>query len=305
MFYSILFLVIIYFSIVLYYRISHPFWYQQPVDFPFTFRTKEGKIGKMNYIHNYNKNYSISRWTDEKSIVSFLNKSFQPGGDIFEYTDDTCKNCTFFRIKKENEVCGCISVKPLNSFINEKQETLWYVDHLTVSKNHRGMGLATDLISTVLDTIGDKTYLFKKDIQPLPFNYFCKYNYYLVLDKPTENLPNVSKAIDIKKKFKVHIENKDNVIFLEKDKKYAIVYYTNIKYNGNPVYEIGYAENKEIAELAVNYIKKQNSNSRIYVNNLSGTSKFFEKKFLSYNYIYFYNYRMKLLTPNEIFLSFS
>jgi len=179
------------------------------------------------------------------------------------------------------------------------------VDHLVVKGKYQGQGLATDLIACVLDSIGDQVYLFKKDIHPLPFKYFCKYKYYEIKDLGTEDQPNEIEDMDLSKinGYEVLVRDNENLIFLENEGSHSIIFYTNMISKGNPVYEISYAENKKIADLAVNFIRKKYPNSVILVNEISGTNKFYNTKYLSENYLYFYNYRLNAVNPKNVFLS--
>ena len=301
--------IIIYICIVLYYKYKHPFWFKQSVDFIFSLETDEGRISMYDNIHRYNKDYTCSTWNNTKEIIPFLNENFQPGGYTFNYNESTCNNCYFFKVSKGSEICGCISAKPIDSRISGKQQTIWYVDHLAIKREHRSKRLVSDLITCILDTIGDQIYLFKKDIKPLPFKYFCKYKYYEVLDNIGLEQPNVIEQKDTLDSFfienkRVSINDKENLIFLEKGSDKAIIFYTDmIDKSGNPIFEIGHAENKRIAQLAVNFIKKKNPDSKILVNNLAGTSNHLKTRYLSENYLYFYNYRIEAINPNDIFLS--
>jgi hypothetical protein len=307
MFSMILFSTIIYICIILYYRIYHKFWFHQPVDFLFNLETNEGKIKSLDYTHRYNRNYTCKSWTEKKDIIDFLNENFNPTGELYNYADYSMDNSIVFKVhnNQTNEICGCISAKPIELFIKDKLNIVFYIDHLNVKEKYRGLGLATDLISYVVDTIGDHTYLFKKDIHPLPFKYFCKYKYYLVLnEKKGDILPNKLESIEIENNYELYCPPDKNSIILEKDNKKAIIFYTNIlDKDKKPIYEIGYAEDEYIAQLSVNYIKENYPESSILINSLGGTTKYFKKEFLSDNYLYFYNYRIKLLQSQEIFLS--
>ena len=307
MFLMVLFSTIIYICIILYYRIYHKFWFNQPVDFIFTLETVPGKIKSLDYVHKYNKNFMCSLWKDKEDILNFLNENFNPEGELYNYADYTFNSQSIvFQIQNNNskEVCGCISVRPIKLTINDEQKVIFYVDHLNVKEDYRGQGLATDLISYIIDTLGDQTYLFKKDIHPLPFKYFCKYKYYLVLDQEKGNiLPEVSEYFEKIKNYKIYSPPDNTSIILKKDNYQAIIYYTNIMdKEDNPIYEIGYAENEYIAQLAINYIKYNFPESSIIVNSLSETDKYYKKKFLSENYLYFFNYRLPVIYPRDIFL---
>lgn len=308
--------IIIYFSIIWYYKIYHPFWYKQPVDFIFSLETDEGKIGLLEDLHKYNPDFICTTWNQPQEILSFLNNHFQPGGFVFNYNINHIDSCYFFKIIniQTKEICGCISTKPISSVISNIKKTIWYVDHLVVKKKWNGKGLATDLISSIIDTIGDQIYLFKKDISPLPFKYFCKYKYFEVQNKSTNILPQelsdktkiyqkIYQQISRNKRISIQDISNKNLIFLEKNNKLAIVYYTNMLCNNTPVYEIGYAETRELAQLSVNYILQKYPEAKILVNNLNNTDTLLETKYLSENYLYFYNYRIETQDPENIFLT--
>ena len=307
MFFMVLLSTIIYICIILYYRIYHKFWFHQPVDFLFTLDTELGKIKTIDYVHKYNTNYTCSEWNNKNDIIEFLNENFNPQGEIYSYSDYTCNNSIVFKVQQNNtqEIVGCISVKPIELYIEDKHEIVYYVDHLNIKDPDRGKGLAPDLISFVVDSIGDKTYLFKKDIHPLPFKYFCKYEYHLVLDPAKGNiLPEISESIDLDKtKYTIFSPPTKDCVILEKENKKAIIYYTNIlDIDEKPIFEIGYVEDEYIAQLSVNYIRVNFPDSKILVNNLSDTAQYFDTKYLSENYLYLYNYRVTQVKPRDIFL---
>ena len=305
MFSILLLSIIIYLSIIFYYKYRHPFWYQQPVDFLFTLDTDEGRIGMLDYNHRYKKGFSCSTWSNKENILEFLNNHFQPGGYTFSYTDSCLNNCYFFKISRNDEICGCISAKSIYSSIKGIKQQIFYVDHLVVKGKYQGQGLATDLIACVLDSIGDHVYLFKKDIQPLPFKYFCKYKYYEIKDIGGEEQPNEIEDMDLSKinGYEVLVRDNENLIFLEHEGTNSILFYTNMTSKGKPIFEISCVENKQIAELSVNFIRKNHPTSIILVNEISGTNKFYKTKYLSENYLYFYNYRLNAVNPKNIFLS--
>jgi len=308
--------IIIYVIIILYYRIYHKFWFYQPVDFPFSLETEEGKIKTLDYVHKYNKNYICEPWKNSQEILGFLNKYFQPNGELYKYSDYSIMDSIVYKITKKDssrikEICGCISVKPIELYIYSKKQTIFYVDHLNVKESERGQGLATDLISFVVDRIGDQIYLFKKDIHPLPFKYFCKYQYYLVLNSRIGNiLPNkinletFLEKFSKKNNFKIFANPTKDCIFLEKDNQLAIIFYTNIlDSQQNPIYEIAYCDSEYIGQLSVNYIQENFPRSKIILNSLAITEKYFEIKKLSENFLYFYNFRISQINALDIFLT--
>jgi hypothetical protein len=299
----IIFVILLYLIIVLYGRYKHPYWFYHPVDFFYTLSNEEGVIGQPYYIHNYNRDYRCSRWSNSEEIIEFLNENFQPGGGEYLYKN-TKKDTIFYKImnKKDNYVSGCISARKVNVILDNKEYIIWYVDHLALKISERNNRIATDLISYMIKDTGAYVIIFKKDNQPLPFKYFCKYNYYKVLDKSQPEQPNVVDDISLKKKYSMYIEpDKGECIFLEKNGCYAIVYYSGIlDSNKKEIYEIAYAENKEMAQLSVNYL--EDKTSRILVNELSGTNLFYKTEYLSTNYLYFYNYRKHIMNPKDIFI---
>ena len=258
----------------------------------------------------YNDNFRLSEWKNNEDIIKFLNINFNPKGELYNYADYTLNNSIVYKIenKESNEIVGCISVCPMKFLIKGESKIIFYVDHLNIKEEYRNKSLAADLISFVVDNIGDQIYLFKKDISPLPFKYFCKYRYFLILDKEKGNiLPEVVENIDIKKEdYKIFTEPYKNSIILERDNKKAIIYYTNIlDKNRKEIFEIGYVEDKYIGQLAINYIRHNYPESQIIVNNLGGTNLYFRTRYLSDNYLYFFNYRLKEQTihPRNIFIA--
>jgi hypothetical protein len=154
------------------------FWKNQPV-IPEKNTKEYDYIGIIpSYINS--KDYNIFSLTPEYiiDVLDFINNN---------YIDGYCFDLDYFQRKLkinnsyhyvlicDSKICGFIYSQPI--IINNKEGH--YVDLMTVSRNHRGKGLANILISAITNFSGkSQFFIHKKDREPLPFYYFYKTRHY-------------------------------------------------------------------------------------------------------------------------------
>lgn len=83
-----------------------------------------------------------------------------------------------------SKVIGGISMLPIKLLIaadHESDKHFNYVDHLTVIEDERGKGVATKLISKLVEVGVDRSvprFIYRIEMKPLPYPYLCKLSNY-------------------------------------------------------------------------------------------------------------------------------
>lgn len=92
-----------------------------------------------------------------------------------------------------SKVIGGISMLPIKLLIaadHESEKHFNYVDHLTVVEDERGKGIATKLISKVIDVGVNRSvprFIYRIEMKPLPYPYLCKLsNYFSQISRGTK-----------------------------------------------------------------------------------------------------------------------
>ena len=200
-YYKVIFIIII--IIYLYYYLKstyfnkHSYWDSQPVsrkyskngnltrDLPKALLSKEFII----------KGYDINNNSIFTHIQKHINTQFIKNYHYkLEYLRWSCSEKLMHNLAlldKNNSIIGTISVKPTNLVVNYKMLNTGYVDYLAINQNYRNKRLAPVLISNLIAKNNFKTYIFKIETKPLPFDYMCKYRYYVYdLEKETFSTTN-------------------------------------------------------------------------------------------------------------------
>ena len=175
-----------------YHKIKNPFWSIQPVFRPYNIYYKWFPPGIIESHNNDNlvpqrKKYinttniiikpmtSFSLETFEE-IATFIRKFYCNEKNVFynpkanhilPYFHDSHKsNIGLYYLN--NQLFGCITTKPLYVEINNQLVNTHYVDYLCIHKEHRGKGLAPELIQTISNYVKKKdklssTFIFKRE----------------------------------------------------------------------------------------------------------------------------------------------
>ena len=174
-------LIVLYVFLILYIKLSHPFWFKQPVNHLYAFYNlfRSGVIRKNlpcnnKYCNHINVITNEYVKTDEDIInqmVILIQKHYLVNKDVvYKPTKDTIINylinhnqscyITTYQISKKymeakeiktkNEVLGVITGRPLsfNAFHKNIFLNMYYVDFLCVDTKHRGKNIAPSLIQT-------------------------------------------------------------------------------------------------------------------------------------------------------------
>ena len=172
--------------ILLYFYINpkHSFWDKQPVA-----RKKHDKYGliSINPIFNIDlrNNYDFSETGITNKTLSFINNHFSPYNkfqlDFLKntLTLNTTQKIHNIHLYDKNKLVGFIHAKPINIIVESIKINIYYVDFLCIHTDYRKKNLATFLIAKLINNCHSKqVFLFKKDNNPLPFNYINKTAYY-------------------------------------------------------------------------------------------------------------------------------
>ena len=176
------------------------FWKNQPV-----MRVKNNKTGLIGIVPTFNihlgdKKYSISSTESIGNIKKFVIDNFTSSYLINNKTLDYTLNRPSQKnicLTKNSEIIGLITSYPLKLYIDNNVNDFYYVDYLCVSNKHREQGIATILMSALLNQYRDPylKMIFKKDGSQLPFKHIIKSSYYakdLSRVKPVNN-PNITR----------------------------------------------------------------------------------------------------------------
>ena len=251
--------------ILLYFYINpkHSFWDKQPVA-----RKKHDKYGliSINPIFNIDlrNNYDFSETGITNKTLSFINNHFSPYNkfqlDFLKntLTFDTVQKIHNIHLYDKNKLVGFIHAKPINIIVEAIKINIYYVDFLCIHKEYRKKNLATFLIAKLINNCHSKqVFLFKKDNNPLPFNYINKTAYYY--KKNIKKIPNV-----LLNKFNSNFKNIETIYNFILSIKKEYTYYDNISLQQ---FKELYANNKSkhiVVESKSNVI----ISVCIYVNNL-------------------------------------
>ena len=152
-------------------------WNYHPV--PRNIKTTLEPIGKIpNIIHHpeYTLYYFNHQYLHD--IKTFLDSNYL-NGYIFmiDYLERKLKgSISLVVMNRQNEICGFITCKVFTM----NNQNIGLVDLMTVSKEHRGQGLAKVLISGITNLTPQTTqFIHKKDGDPLPFSQFSGGSYYI------------------------------------------------------------------------------------------------------------------------------
>jgi len=163
---------------------THSFWDKQPVA-----RIKQNKYGliAINPVFNINlrKKYNFSETGVTNKTLSFINNHFSLYNKFqLDFLKNTLTLNTKIKVHNihlydKNKLVGFIHAKPINMIIEAIKINIYYVDFLCIHAEYRKKNLATFLIAKLINNCHSKqVFLFKKDNNPLPFNYINKTAYY-------------------------------------------------------------------------------------------------------------------------------
>jgi len=168
---------------------KHLFWDKQPVS-----RVKLNKEGTISINPRFNiilEDNMILKDIDVISeitaVTSFINTHFS---DTYIYPTQFLKESLQYLNNKKvfniglylkKQLIGFIHAKPVIIYCKEIIDELYYVDFLCVHKEYRNKNIAVLLISSLINKLGKtQKYIFKKEKNPLPFNYINKTSYYFM-----------------------------------------------------------------------------------------------------------------------------
>lgn len=189
----IIFIIIIYGFIIIYHKRVHKFWGNQPVSKFYYIQLSEGIIS--NYIEKpiINNNFNIqieNKLTEIDLIKDFLNQNYYQNKKykyIYNYKQlsflfNPLINYKTIKIKNiDNNLIGFISSRDFTLSINGYYQKFSYVDLLCTHQKYRNYKLAPLLISNIRyenNLNNTKFFMFKIELNKLPFNYLSKLNYY-------------------------------------------------------------------------------------------------------------------------------
>ena len=173
---------------------THSFWDKQPVA-----RIKNNKYGliAINPLFNIDvrNNYSFNEIGVTNKTLSFINNHFSPYNKFqLDFLKNTLTLNTKIKVHNihlydKNKLVGFIHAKPINIIVETIKINIYYVDFLCIHTEYRKKNLATFLIAKLINNCHSKqVFLFKKDNNPLPFNYINKTAYYY--KKNINRIPN-------------------------------------------------------------------------------------------------------------------
>lgn len=201
-------------------KVSHEFWDKQPVSRNYK---KKGMITSKKPASLHNKdtdilNFNLNNDSINRAIVEFLNNHFLKGYQYslnflkWSMSSDPHHLLTLIN-KSPRQLIGTIASRSINIRIDNTNIELAYVDYLSVHRNFRGKRLATLLISKVVESSQLKSFLFKIEDNPLPFDYICKYRYYVlnlsdfnITTKPLYRW-NILDRANLKKCYRFYLKN--------------------------------------------------------------------------------------------------
>lgn len=203
---SISIILLIFSTPYLYIKLKHEYWSKQPVSHYYNILLKKGqisdkipdKIVSQKLIVNnfdYKNDILMNQW------IQLLRNSYIPvNNSSISYSIDKSfltwslniyfKNFILLAITDEQKLVGTITSRKMNIQINDDKLSFLYVDYLCIDSIYRKKGLAPILISNMAYEgfiRGQKLFIFKKEIYPLPYNYITSYMTYILSINTTEN----------------------------------------------------------------------------------------------------------------------
>ena len=300
------FFIIIYILLIIHYKYKHKFWSIQPVSHYSKIILTEGIITdcieKPIKSQNSDLNLVIDTGLTEyiNNITDFLNcnyyqtKLYKNHYTFKQLLSIFNKNYFHYCIIKEREkVCGFISSQIYKINIKNKIVDISYVDYLCIDTAYRSKKLAPLLISNIryINNLNDiKSFIFKIEGTPLPFNYLTRLTYYQ-LDLTNINLVNneleniyLIDEKDIDKTY-LYVNNywyeKSYTIFPIYSKEEFYQKYKNFKGNSKLSYIEKYNENIiGFATFSIQWINRNNQKylgvELIYILSSKDLLKFFK-----------------------------
>lgn len=160
---------------------KHKFWYNQPIMFSYS------KYGKLGLCPNFFIKIGEFSWKIQKNpskLIGFLNENFSESYKFpISIAENLIETNRVITLENQGKIIGSITWEPINILIDNKSETMYFVDNLCIDRKFRRKNLATLLISKLIKTIVDNgepeaSFIFKIDRKPLPFQEITNSNYY-------------------------------------------------------------------------------------------------------------------------------
>lgn len=188
----------------IYIKYRHPFWFTQPVAHYYNLLLPRGYItsiiSKPIYDNINIKFIDINSIELIHSSIELLNNNYLPISnnsldykltiDFFNYTlnppyiiPNVIKNTLKIGMITNNQLIGLITSRPLKIHLYENYIPIFYVDYLCIDKKYRKQNLVQNLILEMANRGFKnefKSFIFKKEIYPLPFSYITSYNTYIL-----------------------------------------------------------------------------------------------------------------------------
>lgn len=197
----IIFILVLLLLPYIYIRYRHPFWYSQPVAHYFNILLDRGYI--TDTIPKAINNVEIIDINTKELLISSIellnnnyipvlvdNLKYQLTLEYFNYTLNApyqlpilIKNRLKIGIIKNNKLIGLITSRPISIQLYEKIIPIFYVDYLCIDKEYRKQNLVQQLILEMANRgfVNEfKSFIFRKEMNPLPFSYIVHYNTYIL-----------------------------------------------------------------------------------------------------------------------------
>ena len=188
---SVIPIILVMLLLIYMYRRSHrhEFWDRQWVS------RNHSKKGVLNHgrppksvyessITKNNKKYSLTTFNcidDMDEAIHFLNQHFLKNylntPELLHWllNPEPVGNLV---LKDQKNWIATISTRNMLCRIDKTIYPLGYVDFLAVHEKYRNQGLATRMIGGTLEKYPLTSFVFKKEDTPLPFDYFCEFQYF-------------------------------------------------------------------------------------------------------------------------------
>ena len=165
----------------------HAFWDKQPVSRNYnkagiisSKRLDSVKIDTCQLV-----NFNMTDPKINKQVVEFIRHHFLKG---YQYSltflqwsiSKDSKDLLALVNRSPRQLIGTIACRPIHLTFGSEMIKTGYVDYLAVHSDFRGKRLATTLISKLVDTNPLDCFLFKIESTLLPFDYLCKFRYYVL-----------------------------------------------------------------------------------------------------------------------------
>ena len=165
----------------------HPFWDTQNVSRKYQVigRISKNKPTPLKLSRDIKKDFISPSLVDSykvKQLLLFLNTHYIKG---FQYSQAFLEwslyNTAILMFQHKKTIIGSITNHDMLICINQTSYPFGYVDYLCVNSTYRNRYIAPQLISHLISMYPSSYYfVFKKDDNPLPFDYLCKFNYHLL-----------------------------------------------------------------------------------------------------------------------------